>query len=224
LNLENALGRFLSSEKGKVVLNTTISKTERFISRKLSQIAIEKKTLEASGEELEDKINTFHKLVASLKQDREDIVYLLKGESDKLCLKVEEMLRVLEEKEVPRIKQRLTDFYEKNQELNPTPFRDEMQKVIKEEIVKGFDVFRKDAEESISRSIRETFSRFTKHSNDIIREFKAAAEILFEVTMDQAEFAVELRKTPVFITWYRNTRRLPKRKSSLSCAPSCLDP
>ncbi len=33
--------------------------------------------------------------------------YLLKGESDKLCFKVEEMLRILEEKEIPRIKQYL---------------------------------------------------------------------------------------------------------------------
>ena len=198
LHLEDTLGRFLSSEKGKIVLNTTISKTQRFISRKLSQIAIEKKTLEASGEELEDKLNTFHKLVTNLKQDREDIAYLLKGESDKLCLKVEEMLRVLEEKETARIKQRLTDFYEKNPDLGPTVFRDEMQKIIKEEITKGFDVFRKDAEQAISQSIQEAFNRFTKRSNDIIREFKAAAEILFEVTMDQAGFAVELTKDNSF--------------------------
>jgi len=198
LNLANTLGQFLSSEKGKIVLNTTISKTQRFISRKLSQIAIEKKTMEASGEELEDKINTFHKLVTNLKQDREDITYLLKGESDKWCLKVEEMLRVLEEKETSRIKQRLADFYEKNTDIRPTVFRDEMQKVIKEEIARGFDVFRKDAEQSISHSIQEAFNRFTKRSNDIIHEFKAAAEILFEVTMDQAEFAVELTKDNSF--------------------------
>ena len=73
-----------------------------------------------------------------------------------------------------------------------------MQKVIKEEIARGFDVFRKDAEQSISHSIQEAFNRFTKRSNDIIHEFKAAAEILFEVTMDQAEFAVELTKDNSF--------------------------
>ncbi len=194
LHLEDVLGRFLSSEKGNIVLNTAIFKAQRFISRKLTQIAIEKKTLEASGEELEDKLNTFHKLVTNLKQDREDIAYLLKGESDKLCLKVEELLRVLEEKETARIKQRLTDFYEKNPELGPTVFRDEMQKVIREEITGGFDVFRKDTEQAISQSIQEAFNRFTKRSNDSIREFKAAAEILFEVTMELAEFAVELTK------------------------------
>lgn len=198
LRLEEALGRFLSSEKGKIVLNTTIFKTQRFIARKLSQIAIEKKTLEASGEELEDKLNTFHKLVTNLKQDREDFAYLLKGESDKLCLKVEEMLRVLEENETARIKQRLTDFYEKNPDLGPTVFRDEMQKVIKEEVIKGFDSFRKDTEQTVSKGIQETFNRFTKRSNDSIREFRAAAEILFEVTMEQAEFAVELTKDNSF--------------------------
>lgn len=113
LGLEDALGSFLSFEKGKIVLNTTISRTKRFVSQKLSQIAIEKKTMEASGEELENKINTFHQLVGNLKQDREDMKYLLKGESDKLCFKVEEMLKILEEKETPRVKQCLTDFYEK---------------------------------------------------------------------------------------------------------------
>ncbi|MDR4507733.1 MAG: dynamin family protein [Candidatus Brocadiaceae bacterium] len=198
LELADALGSFLSSEKGKIVLNTALSKTQRFISGKLSQIAIEKRTLEASGEELEDTLNTFQKLVANLKQERDDITYLLKGESDKLCLKAENMLKVLEEKETPRIKQCLTDFYEKNPELSPTVFREEMQKVIKKEIIGGFEVFRKDSEQTISNTIQETLNRFTKRSNDIIQEFKTAAEVLFEVTMDQAEFTVELTKDNSF--------------------------
>jgi small GTP-binding protein len=198
LNLEDALGSFLSLEKGKIVLNTTISKTKRVISQKLSQIAIERKTMEASGEELENKINTFRQLVANLKQDREDMKYLLKGELDKMCLKVEEMLKILEEKETPRIKQCLTDFYEKNPDLNPTVLRDEMQKVIKDEIVKGFDAFRKDAEKVISNNIQETFNRFTRRSNNIIAEFKTAAEILFEVSMEQCEFSVELARDSGF--------------------------
>lgn len=160
----------------------------RVIDQKLSQIAIEKKTLEASGEELENKIRTFHHLVANLKQGREDVKYLLKGESDKLSLKVEAMLKVLEKKEAPRIKQYLTDFYEKNSDINPTVLRDEMQKVIKDEIVKGFDLFRKDTEQVISTNIQETCNRFTRRSNSIINEFKTAAEILFEVTWNNTNF------------------------------------
>ncbi len=198
LNLEDALNRFLSLEKGKIVLNTAISKINRITTQKLSQIAIEKKTLLASGEELENKIDTFHKLVANLKQDREDVVYLLKGESDKLCLKVEDLLKTFEEKEVPRIKQCLQDFFDKNSDANPTTLRDEMQKVIKEEVTKGFDVFRKDTEQMFSNTIQETFTRFTKRSNNIVNEFKTAAEILFEVAMDPIEFSVELTKDAGF--------------------------
>ena len=192
INLEDALGNFLASEKGKIVLNTAIAKIKRIITQKLSQIVIEKNTLEASDEELENKINTFHKLVASLKQDREDITYLLKGESDKLCFKVEEMLKILEGKEIPRIKQCLQKFYEENQETNPTVLRDGLQKVIKEELIRGFDIFRKDTVKTISNSIQETFNRFTKRSNDILGEFKTASEILFEVPMEEFEFSVEL--------------------------------
>jgi len=198
LNLEEALNRFLSLEKGNIVLNTAISKITRITTQKLSQIAIEKKTLLASGEELENKLDTFHKLVANLKQEREDITYLLKGESDKLCLKVEELLKTLEETEIPRIKRCLQDFFEKNSDSNPTALRNEMQRVIKEELIKGFDIFRKATERIISNNIQETFSRFTKRSNDIIREFKTAAEILFEVVMDPFEFSVELTKDKGF--------------------------
>ena len=198
LNLEEALNCFLSLEKGKIVLNTAISKINRIATQILSQIAIEKKTLLASGEELENKINTFHQLVANLKQEREDIAYLLRGESDKLCLKVEEMLKTLEEKEIPRIKQCLQDFFDKNSGINPTTLRDEMQKVIKEELIKGFDIFRKDTERVILNTIQETFSRFTKRSNNIVHQFKTSAEILFEVTMDPFEFSVELTKDNSF--------------------------
>ncbi|WKZ19576.1 MAG: dynamin family protein [Candidatus Jettenia sp. CY-1] len=198
LNLEDRLGNFLASEKGKIILNTAVSKVKRIILQKLSQIAIEKKTLEASEEKLENKIKTFHKLVANLKQDREDIIYLLRGESDKLCFKVEEMLKVFEKKEIPAIKRCLQDFFEKNQDTNPTILRDEMQKIIKDEIVKGFDVFRKDIEGIILNSIQDTFHRFTKRSNDIMCEFRTAAEILFEVSMNQFEFSVELTRDNSF--------------------------
>ena len=198
LNLEDALNRFLSLEKGNIVLNTAISKIKRIITQTLSQIAIEKKTLLASGEELENKLNTFHKLVANLKQDREDITYLLKGESDKLCLKVEDLLKTFEEKEIPRIKQRLQDFFDKNSDANSTTLRDEIQQVIKEEVIKGFDVFRKDTEQIFSNTLQETFTRFTKRSNNIVNEFKTAAEILFEVAMDPLEFSVELTKDAGF--------------------------
>lgn len=198
LNLEDALSRFLSRERGKIILNTAVSKTKRIISQKLSQIAIEEKTLKATTEELEDKINTFHRLVESLKQDREDITYLLKGESDKLCLKVEEMLKVFEEKEIPRIKQHLQDFSEKNPDADPTILRDEMQRVIKEEIMKGFDVFRKETEEAISDNIRVIFHRFTRRSNTIVDEFKTAAELLFDVPMGQCEFSGELSRDNSF--------------------------
>ena len=67
-----------------------------------------------------------------------------------------------------------------------------MQKVIKEEIIRGFDIFRKDTVKTISNSIQETFNRFTKRSNDILGEFKTASEILFEVPMEEFEFSVEL--------------------------------
>ena len=51
---------------------------------------------------------------------------------------------------------------------------------------------------AISNNIQETFSRFTRRSNSIITEFKTAAEILFEVSMDQLEFAVEMAKDNSF--------------------------
>ncbi|MFO0794676.1 MAG: dynamin family protein [Candidatus Brocadiaceae bacterium] len=198
LNLEDALGSFLSVEKGNIVLNTAIAKTKRIISQKLSQMALEKKTLEASEEELENKINTFQKLVANLKQDREDMAHLLGGESDKLCLKVEEMLRVLEEKEIPRIKKCMQSFYDNHPDIHPTTLRDEMQKIIKEEITRGFDAFKKDTEGEISNKIQETLNRFTNRSNTIVNEFKTASEILFEVPIEHLEFSVELMKDTSF--------------------------
>ncbi len=198
LDLENSLGEFLSSEKGKIVLSTAISKTKRIILQRLSQIAIEEKTLAASEEELENKINTFHDLDTNLKRDKEEIVYLIKGETIKLNKKVEEMLLTLENNESPRIIQCLQDFYNNNHYANPTTLREEMQKVIKEEIIKGFDIFKEDTEVLISNSIQETCNRFTKRSNDIIQEFKTAAEQLFEVSMQQSELSIDLAEDKRF--------------------------
>ncbi len=198
LDLESALGNFLSSEKGKIVLNTTISKVKRIILQRLSQIAIESKTLTATEEELKNKINTFHKLDTNLKRDKEDIAYLIKGETIKLNKKVEEMLSSFEDKETPRIRQCLHDFYDNNHDTNPTILREEMQKVIKVEIVKGFDTFKEEVEAIISKNIQETFNRFTKRSNDVVHEFKTAAEQLFKVSMPQSKLSIDLAEDKRF--------------------------
>jgi hypothetical protein len=197
-DLEDAIGNFLSTEKGRIVLNTTISKLKRITLQTVSQIAIETKTLTDSEEELENKINTFHKLNANLKKDKEDIAYLIKGETIKLNKKVEEMLKAFEDTETTRIKDCLQSFYENNHNANPTTLRNDMQKAIKEEIVKGFEVFKKDVEIVISDSIQETFNRFTKRSNSIMQEFKTAAEQLFEVSMQQPDLSIDLAEDKRF--------------------------
>jgi small GTP-binding protein len=197
-DLEDAIGNFLSTEKGRIVLNTTISKLKRITLQTVSQIAIETKTLTDSEEELENKINTFHKLNANLKKDKEDIAYLIKGETIKLNKKVEEMLKAFEDTETTRIKDCLQSFYENNHNANPTTLRNDMQKAIKEEIVKGFEVFKKDVEIVISDSIQETFNRFTKRSNNIMQEFKTAAEQLFEVSMQQPDLSIDLAEDKRF--------------------------
>ena len=197
-NLEDAIGDFLASEKGKIVLNTAISKLKRITLQIQSQIAIETKTLTDSEEELENKINTFLKLNANLKKDKEDIAYLIKGETIKLNQKAEEMLKVFEAAETTRIRNSMQSYYESNDDANPTALKDDMQKMIKAEIVIGFDAFKENVEPVISDSIQETFNRFTKRSNDIMQEFKTAAEQLFEVPMQQSEFTIDLAEDKRF--------------------------
>jgi len=197
-DLEVAIGTFLSTEKGKIVLNTAISKTKRITLQILSQIAIETKTLTDSEEELENKIDTFHKLNANLKKDKEDIAYLIKGETIKLNKKVEDILQTFNDTETTRIRECLNNFYEESHNANPTTMRDDMQNAIKTEIVKGFDLFKEDIEIVISDSIQETFNRYTKRSNDIMQEFKTAAEQLFEVPMQQSDLSIDLAEDKRF--------------------------
>ncbi|MCP4255367.1 MAG: hypothetical protein GY775_18580 [Candidatus Scalindua sp.] len=197
-DLENAIGTFLSSEKGRIILNTAISKLKRIALQIASHIAIEAKTLTDSEEKLENKINTFHKLNDNLKKDKEDVAYLIKGETIKLNKKVEEILKTFTDTETNRIRDCLQSFYEENNEANPTTLRDDMQKNIKTEIIKGFDLFKEDIETVISDSIQETFNRYTKRSNDIMQEFKAAAEKLFEVPMQQTDLSIDLAEDKRF--------------------------
>lgn len=159
---------------------------------------IEKKTLEISRRELEDKINTFHLLTANLKQGREDIAHLLKKELDALRLKADELIKIFEEKEVPRIRKCLQDVFEEGADTNPTVLRDKLQKVIEKEIVRGFDMLKKDTQKVISNNTRETINRFLGCFNDIIGEFKTAVEILFEIPMGQFEYFVKTTRETRF--------------------------
>lgn len=152
---------------------------------------IEKKATEVSRKELEDKTNTFYHLAANLKQGREDIAYLLEEELGTLCLKADEMIKVFEEKETPRIKHCLQNVFEENANTTPAVLRDKIQKVIKKETIKGFADFRKDAQRAISNNTQEAINRFLMCFTDVIYEFKTAVEILFEIPMDQFEYFVK---------------------------------
>lgn len=142
---------------------------------------IEKKTTEVSRKELEDKINTFYHLAANLKQGRGDIAYLLKEELNTLCLKADEMIKIIEEKEISRIGKCLHDVFEEDADTNPMVLRDKLQKVIEKEIVRGFDMFKQDTHKVISNNTQEAINRFLSCFNDNICEFKTAVEILFEI-------------------------------------------
>lgn len=152
---------------------------------------IEKKTLEISRKDLEDRINTFYHLAANLKQGREDIAYLLEEGLDTLCLKVDEVIKIFEEKEISRIRKCLHDVFEENADTNPMVLRDKLQKVIEKEIARGLDMFKKDTHKVISNNTQEAINRFLRCFNDNICEFKTAVEILFEIPMGQFEYFVK---------------------------------
>lgn len=159
---------------------------------------IEKKVREASWINVANVFKTFRHLVATLKQDKEDILYLFEDKLGMLCLKAKEMVKVFEEKEILRIKQLLQDFFEKNPDTNSTVLRNEMQEMIKQEIGNGFDMFRKDTERIISKDIQETADHLLQRSSDIIHEFKTAVEILFEIPMGQFKYAMDIYKDSNF--------------------------
>ena len=159
---------------------------------------IEKKVREASWIDVANVFNAFRHLVATLKQDKEDILYLFEDKLGMLCLKAKEMVKVFEEKEILRIKQLLQDFFEKNPDTNSTVLRNEMQEMIKQEIGNGFDVFRKDTERIISKDIQETADHLLRRSSNIVHEFKTAIEILFEVSVGQFEYAMDIYKDSNF--------------------------
>ena len=159
---------------------------------------IEKKIRDASWEDVKNVFDTFRHLAATLKQDKENVLYLIEDKLGMLCLKAKEMVKDFEEKEILRTKQCLDDFFEKNPDTDFTVLRNEMQKIIRQEIGKGFDVFRNDFERAILTNIQETVDDLLRHASDIIHEFKAAVEILFEIPMGQFEHSVDMCKDDDF--------------------------
>ncbi|MCF6149689.1 MAG: hypothetical protein E3K37_13630 [Candidatus Kuenenia sp.] len=155
---------------------------------------IEKRIRNASWEDAENMFTTFRHLAATLEQDKGNILCLVENKLGMLCLKVQEMVKDFEEKEILRIKQCLQDFFEKNSNTDSSVLRNEMRKIIRQEIGKEFDVFRNDSERAILKSIQEAVDYFLWHANNIIQEFKIAVEILFEIPMGQFEYSVDIYK------------------------------
>ena len=76
-NLEDAIGDFLSSEKGRIVLNTAISKLKRIhSSNTVSDMLLKAKRLQILKRILGNKINTFHRLNANLDRRTKKILLI----------------------------------------------------------------------------------------------------------------------------------------------------
>lgn len=161
---------------------------------------------------MENKTTIFYYLVANLIQNKKEIACQLKDESDRLCQKIDNMLEILRVKEIPRMKQCLQDVFEEDVNADPMVLRNKIQKVIKMEISKGFDLFRNDFEEVISNNIQETVNHFLSRFNDIVYEFKTATEILFETSISRFEFSMKPIKDNGFYCSIRECIFLPDEK------------
>jgi GTPase SAR1 family protein len=111
--LEEMLGNFIRNDKGRLILESSATRALRTISELELELQLWQRAMDSSLQDLDEKIALFTAELEKLEQEREDSIYLLYREVDRLGAVVEEDINEFREAKTSELLHLLEEFYEK---------------------------------------------------------------------------------------------------------------
>lgn len=111
--LEKLLGNFIRNDKGRLILESSATRALRMTSELELELQLWRRAVDSSLQDLETKIATFTAELEKLEQEREDSIYLLYREVERLGTVVEEDINEFRSAKKDALLQLMEEFYER---------------------------------------------------------------------------------------------------------------
>ncbi|RKO66227.1 dynamin family protein [Desulfofundulus salinus] len=187
--LENLINDLIRCQKGALIISATASRALRILNELELGLELWRRGMEDSLEELERKIAAFETELAHLEQEREDSIYLLYREVDKLAARVAEDMETFERRVFPQLAGQLEDFIEDNYPRHSVKETAGLaQDYIKKIILGVLEKQREREKEIMQQEFARVAGRFFRRIEDIVDRLMAASAEIFQVEVHKTAY------------------------------------
>jgi len=186
VDFEHSLDHFLMQEKGKVLLDSAIMKTDSLIDEELLLAELEEKSIRFPLNELESKIEKFKAFIRDINQEKIDSIRLLTEEIKALQTEtLADDLEKLKQEKTKWLVAEVEKFATEHKSDNNRQFTESINAFIDTQIRDIFGKWRVEEEENLRSQLTNILKRFTDRMNGILDQIIQSASELFGVSHRQ---------------------------------------
>ena len=193
VGFEEALRRFLMTDKGLVLLESSLSDVLRVAGDLRFAIEVEVKAAAVPLAELQEKQHVLETELKKIEQERSDMNVLLAAEVNRLVGEVESDLNRRVEESVPSVRKRLQEFYTSHAGAGRGELGRLLDDFMTQEVEQVFNAWRVEEDQKMNKVFLAMSSRFAAKTNAIIRNIRGVTSRLFDIGVETFESPEALR-------------------------------
>ncbi|MGB9920580.1 MAG: dynamin family protein [Moorellales bacterium] len=196
--LEEALATFLASEREKVALEAGARRGRALAGELRSLLQLKARALSAPLEQLQDQIQTFNEELEHILRGKDDALFIIRGELDRLVGMVEKDLEAFKKAEIPLMQEKIRQAAREKERLPLKQFARELEGFVTRQLQADFERWRPREEAKVENRYQDIVGRFAREVNRTIRRIRELSAELFSLQLDEAVEVAPLTKESGF--------------------------
>ena len=184
--IEKALDEFIAKERMNIIAISVINALLRYINNALTSYKLQIETQKLSLDNLKEKVEEFSRFIESVRDDAEELEYILDKRIEKIYRELDDEIELLKERELPSLIEKMQEhFKEKSKEkISTEEFENYMTQKMNEYILKIFTDWRKEQSDIISQKVESIYNDLAKRINEKIENIITTASTIFDVKLN----------------------------------------
>lgn len=185
--MEEVLGDFIRNSKGRLILESGATRALRIINELELELKLWQRAMDTSLKDLDKKIVLFLSELDKLEQEREDSIYLLYREVDRLAVLIEEDINEFRQTKKDDILHELEEFYQKESPGKPVKelttslnsfSRDVIQVILNEK--------RSQEGLKVRKEFEKVAIRFFSRIEDVVDRMMSVSAEIFDIPVEKS--------------------------------------
>lgn len=195
------LEEFLMREKGRLLLESCARKLWRLLEDEYASLEVGAALLKHPLDELQRKVSSFREQIESLRREREEVRFLIRGDHERLVKELDEEVERFKGGLTEPLLGRLDAFLERNVKLSGSALDAAMSEFIRTMITEAFISWRHAQEERLSEAFRFMAALYMEKANTIANRILEIAGEHFGLTLPRLEAEIVLSDEGEF--WFK---------------------